>query len=86
MVFETLDPGEPNRSELYLAQVAQILANVNRDTKTRREPFELQDFLFDFDGSRKRDRTKPDQKMIRLKMELWRKGMSSALKKKAKKK
>lgn len=45
MAYEAVEPFPAQRLELYLAQVAMLIANANRDPKKRPEPFALTDFL-----------------------------------------
>lgn len=47
-----LFPEESWRNDAGLAQIACILANVNRDTKQRSKPFEVADFML-FDKPRR---------------------------------
>ena len=68
IAFESIDPGEPVRSDMNAAMVASIIANVNRDPKKRARPYEPKDFMWDFEG---RTRTAP-AKSIKMKLDLWR--------------
>lgn len=43
--YESIEPFPAERTEVMLAQIAQIVANSNRDPKKRREPYPLADFL-----------------------------------------
>lgn len=58
MVYETLEPFDGQRIELYLAQIAMILANANRSKNTPPIPFDK--CLFKF-GER-REQVNTDEK------------------------
>jgi len=45
MAFAQLEPIGARRGDYQAAQVAQVIANVNRDTKKRRKPYPVEDFL-----------------------------------------
>lgn len=51
MVYESLEPFDGQRIELYLAQIAHILANAHRGPKTPPIPFDK--CLFKFGEQRK---------------------------------
>lgn len=43
--FDLLEPLPDRRGDWNLAQIAQLVANVNRDSKRRPEPFRLDEFV-----------------------------------------
>jgi hypothetical protein len=45
MAFESLEPFGGQAADFRAGQIAAIVANVNRDARTRREPFEAADFM-----------------------------------------
>lgn len=49
MHYERLEPFGEERDDLRSAQIAQLIANANRDPKRKPQPFKLSDFMFDFD-------------------------------------
>jgi hypothetical protein len=52
LAYDRIEPIGALRSDLMLAQVCSILANVNRDSKKKPTPYELSDFLFEFDKTK----------------------------------
>jgi hypothetical protein len=46
--FFRLEPFGEWRGDFRAAQIAQVIANVNRDSKKQRDPFTVQDFMPDF--------------------------------------
>jgi len=68
LAYDSIDPGEPVRSDMNAAMISSIIANVNRDPKKRARPYEPKDFMWDFEG---KVRTAP-AKTIKMKLELWR--------------
>jgi len=72
--YESLSPGEPERSDLQTALVACTVANVMRGKKGR--PFRIKDFLLKFDL--------PERKTveeIKMKLALWKNGLNKKLEK-----
>ena len=49
MAFEAIDPFEDRRGDLRSAQIVTALANINRDPKTRKEPYRIEEFVMRFD-------------------------------------
>ena len=78
LAYDSIDPGEPVRSDMNAAMISSIIANVNRDPKKRARPYEPKDFMWDFEG---RTRKAP-AKEIKMKLELWRQSYQHALEKK----
>ena len=48
-IYEKLEPFGEWRSDLRMAVIASILANSNRDTKQKPQPYKPQDFMLKFD-------------------------------------
>jgi hypothetical protein len=48
-----IEPIGDRRGDIQAALIAMLIANANRDTKRRAEPYELTDFLLDFDAAEK---------------------------------
>lgn len=48
MAYYKLDPFGGERGDLQAGIVASTVANVNRDSKKRRKPFEPKDFMVDW--------------------------------------
>ena len=46
--FLAVEPTGSERTDLHTAMLLTLLANVNRDRKKRREPWQIEDFLFSF--------------------------------------
>lgn len=53
LAYERIRPHIDNQLVLYLAQLAAIIAEANRDHKARSEPFSLSDFIIDFRRKRR---------------------------------
>jgi len=47
--YAELEPFGELRDDYRMANIMQLLANINRDTKTRPQPFTISDFLFQFE-------------------------------------
>ena len=45
MAYMTLEPFGPNRDDLRAGTIAAVIANVNRDSRKRSEPFSPGDFF-----------------------------------------
>lgn len=45
MAYEAVEPFPAQRTELYLAQLAMLIANANRDRTKQPTPYPLSDFL-----------------------------------------
>jgi len=70
VVFDSIEPGEPHRSDLRAAMQACVVANAHNTKKGRN--YKLEDFLLKFDvikENKKKKRT--PQKELRLKLETW---------------
>lgn len=52
MAYAELEPFGEERADLRAGIVAHVIANANRDPKTKPEPFKPSDFMPDFDGNR----------------------------------
>jgi hypothetical protein len=50
MAFYKLEPFGPKREEIHAAMIAMVIANANRDEKSKPSPFMIEDFLLDFEG------------------------------------
>ena len=46
MAFYQLEPFGPVRDNMHAALIATILAESNRDSEKRSDPFEMSDFMF----------------------------------------
>ena len=64
-VFDSIDPGEPRRSDIQAALISMIIANAHR---TKGRAFELEDFLLRFG---EKERKFPTAKELKLKMQSW---------------
>lgn len=66
LAFSRLEPFGDVREDYRMANAMQLLANVNRDSKTKPEPFKLTDFLlkFDDDDEAPKRQTWQEQKRI----------------------
>ncbi len=74
MLYEQLEPFGELRDDFRMANTMQLIANVYRDTKKKQEPYTLQDFLFDFDGTlreRKEVQRKQTPEYIQRVIEGW---------------
>ena len=74
MAYESLSPGEPERSDLQTALIACTMANVMKGKRGR--PFQIKDFLLKFDL--------PERKTveeIKMKLALWKNGLNKKLEK-----
>lgn len=49
MAYYRIEPWGEERGDLRSAQIAQTIANANRDPKVQPQPFTLDDFLLRFD-------------------------------------
>lgn len=49
LAYMQLEPWYDEQNILYLAQVAMMIAEVNRDRKQKPSNYQVKDFLFDFD-------------------------------------
>ena len=45
MIYYSLEPWGPERADLNSGIIASTIANVNRDSKVRSEPFKAEDFM-----------------------------------------
>lgn len=52
--FLQIEPLEGDKTEFMLAQLCSIVANVNRDSKKRPQPFEVKDFMLQLDPKPKK--------------------------------
>ena len=48
MAFDIIEPGEPVRMNYHFARLMALLANVNRDAKKQRRPYQINEFLLKF--------------------------------------
>lgn len=48
--YSELEPFDERRADYRTASVVTMLANVNRDPKTRSRAYKLEDFLLEFDA------------------------------------
>ena len=68
MAYSELEPFDEERGDIRAAQVTTMLANVNRDSKKRREPYGIRDFVLRFGDTPKvvveKNQTWEDQKRI----------------------
>ena len=48
IAYARMEPFDETRADYRVAMLAQLLANVNRDPKQKREPFTITDFLLKF--------------------------------------
>ena len=48
LAYFTIQPWPEERADINHAIGAMLLANINRDSKTVRKPFEVQDFIVDY--------------------------------------
>jgi hypothetical protein len=58
--YDTLEPFGEWRDDWRSAEIVTMIANVNRDTKKRKEPYKTTDFLVKF-GERSEEETKTRQ-------------------------
>jgi hypothetical protein len=49
MAYDRFDPIGHFRSDIQAALLASVIANVNRDPRKRRRPYEIKDFLLRFE-------------------------------------
>lgn len=64
MYYERLEPFGEERADLRSAQIAQLIAEPNRDPKRRSQPFKLSDFMFDFDKASSSEKGRTERKPI----------------------
>ena len=66
MHFSQLEPFGEVRADMRSAYVMSVIANVNRDASRRPKPYEIKDFMLEFDKEAKQ--TWRQQKAL---MEVW---------------
>jgi hypothetical protein len=67
MQYDTIEPFGEWRDDWRSAEIVTMIANVNRDSKKKREPYRTTDFLVKFgeqEVEKKKAQTWQDQKMI----------------------
>ena len=52
MAYYSLEPWGEWRADLRMARIAALLANINRDTERKPEPYTEEDFMLEFDESK----------------------------------
>lgn len=67
--YARLNPFDEERMDIRFAQIAWIIANVNRDPKKQRQPFALEDFVLRFGDApalkaKKKEQTWQEMKAI----------------------
>jgi hypothetical protein len=50
LAFDAIEPFGERRADLRAAQIVTAIANVNRDPKTRKEPYTIEEFVLRFDA------------------------------------
>lgn len=50
MAFEAIDPFGERRADIRAAQIVTAIANVNRDPKTHKEPYTMDELMLRFDA------------------------------------
>lgn len=68
LAYERLEPFGPERDDLRAALVAAVIANVNRDPKKRRKPYEVSDFMPKFDRGPEPERKSDGELLARVEM------------------
>jgi hypothetical protein len=64
MAYSQVERFDEVRADLRAASICAMLANIHRNPKKRATPFNVSDFLLDFEGTPKRRQTWQEQKMI----------------------
>lgn len=69
MAYAELEPFDETRADVRAASICSLLANIHRDTKKKREPFTIADFLLVYGddvkpASPKKRQTWQEQKLI----------------------
>ena len=65
--YDKLDPVGDWRSDYRMANIMAMIANVNRDSKKKPEPYNILDFMPEWDGSKEeKQQSVEDQKRILL--------------------
>ena len=80
LAYDSIQPGEPTRSDVQAAMIAATLANVNRDPKKKAAPFTISDFMPKY-GQQEQDPRRMSQKEIKQRLSIWKKGYESNKKK-----
>lgn len=80
--YDQLDPFGGVRGDVQAGVIASTLANINRDTKRKPDPFTVQDFVVDFagvkDGEAAKGGAKPAARTPITSPSQWRSVMSMA--------
>lgn len=66
MAFAQLEPIGDRRGDYQAAQVAQVIANVNRDTKKRKKPYPVEDFLLEWEDPEEPAKGQPWKEQLRI--------------------
>ncbi|MFI5223667.1 MAG: DUF4035 domain-containing protein [Nitrospirales bacterium] len=48
IAYAELEPFDEERADMRVAMLASVLANVNRDSKKKKEPYKIEDFMLKF--------------------------------------
>ncbi len=75
--YEQIDPWGERRQDYRIASLGALIANVNRDSKKRPEPYTIEDFLLKFGEPEKKQQTWQEQEMI---LNMWAQAMGAAAK------
>lgn len=59
MAYSTHEPFGPEREDQRAGMIAALIANVNRDTKKRSEPYDVEDFFPRYVSSTAQEATAP---------------------------
>lgn len=60
-LFAELEPFGDERQDLRMANVMQLMANLQRDPKTKPQPYKLSDFILKFEELEEAEPAKPWQ-------------------------
>lgn len=70
--YERIRPHQDTQLRLYLAQLAMLIAESNRDADKRKSPFELKEFIMRFRKRRAKKQTEDDMIAIcKMMADLW---------------
>ena len=70
LAYAQVEPFPSEKAELGSAMISSVVANVNRDSKRKPEPFTLKDFMLDFGGD-KEDKRKKQRAAVGKKFKQW---------------
>lgn len=71
VAYSGVEPFDETRSDIRAAQIVTMLANVNRDPKKKRTPYEIKDFILNFGDDVALGRKKKTWQEMKMAAKLW---------------